>query len=154
MQYTFCIRCNASDAVKTPILPCRTVTKSPVVNCIINQYHWHCARKLTCNRCVIASDVLTYLLICRRCGSFSDACRCSATTASVRPVICCLIVLDSFLSVLNSTFLLLDVEIRKSVYNMRHCGRCGVSSNPSYSYLRRVRNFDIVYTVAVWLSPA
>jgi len=46
----------------------------------------------------------------------SDA--CSATTASVRPVICCLIVLDSVLSVLNSTFLLMDVEIRKSVYNM------------------------------------
>ena len=24
----------------------------------------------------------------------------------------------------------------------------------SYSYFRRVRNFDIVYTAAVWLSPA
>ena len=28
----------------------------------------------------------------------------------------------------------------------------GVST--SYSYFRRVRNFDIVYTAAVWLSPA
>jgi len=39
MQCTFCVRCSASDAVKTPILPCRTVTKSPVVNCITDDYH-------------------------------------------------------------------------------------------------------------------
>ena len=50
----------------------------------------------------------------------SDA--CSAMTASVRPVICCLIVLDSLLFVLNTIpFFTVgcDVEIRKSVYDMR-----------------------------------
>ena len=32
--------------------------------------------------------------------------------------------------------------------------RDGVSATASYSYFRRVHNFDIVYTAAVWLSLA
>ena len=58
MQCTLCICGSASNVVKTPIQHCTTVNKSSVVNCVINEYHWHCALKLISNLCVIALDAL------------------------------------------------------------------------------------------------
>jgi len=58
------------------------------------------------------------------------------------PVICSLIVLDSFLSILNTIpFLLLDVEIRKSVYNIVANAVDAVFRRTGHSAAKRVSQY-------------